>query len=60
MPVILSGMTEDPVAVAHPASSPTLADPLPVIGARLSLTEPGDTATRGENGSKPTKEILQS
>lgn len=48
--VVFPGMTEDPAAVAHPASSPTLADALAVIGVRLSLTEPGDTATRGESG----------
>lgn len=39
VPVVLPGMTADPAAAAHSASSPTLADALAVIGVRLSLTE---------------------
>lgn len=51
VPVVLPDMAEDPAAVAHPASSPTLADALAVIGVGLSLTEPRDTASRGESSS---------
>lgn len=49
--LVLPGMTEDPAAVAHPVSSPALADGLAFIGVRLSLTEPEGAASRGESGS---------
>lgn len=48
VPVVLPDMAEDPAAVAHPASSPTLADALAVIGVGLSLTEPRDTPPEGK------------